>query len=382
MKLLKVFLFLILLTTLLTSTAYASLPYIGQPWYENKMEFPQSVLPEGVTVDDVPYYGENKYGLINRSSVPIYIIQKDNEGKSFENSEVPAGYRPLFKLISGKEYCYYSGGYDIYPGVNADRVCLGQGNIYGWNEESIYVYRDAIINILNLKLPTTYFGGYRPQDAKVPDPVNFNLLVYYKGEVREIPGQIVYSLNKNFKPDSPDPNSLQYVSYRASYLVSDAITMLLYLVFMISGALMAIGLSGEILDRILSSPESQAIAASIRPRNIMMIIFITISALYVYADYLIIKNYEYKIDWYYAGNKYIIAIYFVLFFLIAILQIFTLWKLNKFIFKWHKGIKNKTDASKVKWSKLLFKGLIGFIVIYFFYFFVSIIAGLFGMIKY
>ncbi|MDQ5951260.1 MAG: hypothetical protein QG639_537 [Patescibacteria group bacterium] len=194
MKLVTTFILLFTAFSLAASHTHAfSCDTSPDHWFIETTKFNQQSLPSELVVTSLPNKEFNTY-LSNPTANSIYIVEKapefvitDFESPSaiFDDPEVPAGYRPLFKLINNSYYTW---------GQKED------GNI-GWvtypGQEQVAVSRKILTTE---EEPQLYWGDNRPADVELPPLVPFSIIIYGNGRLSNIQGTIEYELNPDYDP--------------------------------------------------------------------------------------------------------------------------------------------------------------------------------------
>lgn len=160
----------------------------GEPWFVTNITIDPTSLPPKVEAKTNNGSLGQYITLINNDSIPLYIIRENTLGDTYPNSELPDKYIPLYKLVSGVYYIYAtkaSHGYFGWKLFDDNRPYPLQDDAYIVDGGSRQAY-----------------GETRPEDVKLPDPQNIQILAYYNDSPWTIRGRLIYSLNKNFLPDT------------------------------------------------------------------------------------------------------------------------------------------------------------------------------------
>ncbi len=188
------------LLVLQTQNVFACSPAGPDPWFATKLSFDQSTLPRGIEIVQTDSNYE-PYALTNNNLEPFYLVREINpvllspaygNEYRFPNSGLPEGYEPHYKITPNQVYFWgqlssqdTEGWKPNSGGINnpaATRVRIGE-DIYILEGESRQIYQD-----------------YRPAVVNIPDPHNFKILGFFRGNPVEIKGTLSYSLNEKYDP--------------------------------------------------------------------------------------------------------------------------------------------------------------------------------------
>ncbi len=174
-------------STQLVPTVYASSPGFGcsmNPWFNLSYTTDYSNLPKTVSVTQESTTNQSSYPLpgyyilANNTDIPLYLIALDSTGSSFP--EIPQGYAPKGR-IDNRGWYYYSNNqwtpqYNNYPE---------------------HVYYLTVNHNFNIPMEMT---DNRPKDVSIPEPLSFEHLFLYNGEILTVPVKVSYILREDYNP--------------------------------------------------------------------------------------------------------------------------------------------------------------------------------------
>lgn len=175
------------------------MPLPPDPWFTETPSFDKSTLPPGVEIQETNNLFR-RHELINKNSEPLFIVRKKDprelssnnaQADPFLNSGLPKDYEPLYKITKDQVYFWDKLS---NPNLGEWKMDDGSANDSGYPGAPI----DGNYNLYEASRQIE--EDNRPIFVKIPDPQEFYILGFYKGNPIEIKGTISYSLNSNYNP--------------------------------------------------------------------------------------------------------------------------------------------------------------------------------------
>jgi hypothetical protein len=164
---------------------------IGDQWFNSKITFDQSSIPEGMQII-LTSQEYQTYSLINNNEEPFYLLNRfENTGIDYAGSDLPSELRPEYKLVKDRTYIW----------------SFDAAHKTGWIVRDADTDSNEAISVPLVESAFIIDGEYkqvyaddRPVDVKVPDPQKFTIPAFYKDQPYEITGNYIFSLNENYRP--------------------------------------------------------------------------------------------------------------------------------------------------------------------------------------
>jgi hypothetical protein len=166
------------------STVFACEASPGDPWFKEYYSY-EIVLQDQFDnrfatldiIDGVNY-------IYNNTNIPTYIVKIEPGLQVQEMTDLPFGYRPLYKLVNGKVY-FWNWDYE-----NSSWMMLDSNKLP--LDDNIYNLSDLYKNSKQI------MADDRPIDVKVPENINSSVILYSEGREQILKVNVNYLLNQGY----------------------------------------------------------------------------------------------------------------------------------------------------------------------------------------